>query len=250
MRAFRSLGLSVAILASAPALAQTEPSDAERYQRCMALVEKNPDGAFDKALEWQGLGGGEAAEHCLAAALFGLKQYREAGRRLEAMALQSKERDIVRVGLLAQAARAWLLADDPARSFDVLTAAIKLNPDDPDLLIDRAEARAAMKHYREAIDDLDQAVRLDPGRADAYVFRATAQRFLDDLARAEADAERALTLDPRHPEGLLERGILRRLKGDTAGARQDWLAVLQAAAGTAAADAAQRNIEMMDVKSP
>ena len=216
----------------------------------MALVEKNPDGAFDKALAWQGLGGGEAAEHCLAAALLGLRQYAEAARRLERLVLQSREGDSIRVGLLAQAARAWLLADDPARSYDVLTAAIKLNPDDPELLIDRAEARAAMKHYREAVDDLDNAVRLDPGRAEAYVFRATAYRFLDDLVRAEADAERALRLDPQHPEGLLERGILRRLKGDTAGARKDWLAVLHTAPGTAAAESAQRNIEIMDVKSP
>lgn len=249
LRAFPSAAL-ILLACAASVFAQTDAEDARRYRECMALVEKNPDGAFDNALSWQGLGGGEAAEHCLAAALFGLKQYREAARRLEILALHSKERDAIRVGMLAHAARAWLLADDPGRSYDVLTAAIKLNPGDPDLLVDRAEARAAMKQYREAVDDLTEAVRLDPTHADAYVFRATAHRFLDDPARAEADAERALKIAPEHPEGLLERGILRRLKGDTAGARKDWLAVLHAAPGTAAAEAAQRNIEMMDVTKP
>lgn len=243
-----AFALALVIVAGA-ALAQTDVEDAKRYRDCMALVEKNPDGAFDSALAWQGLGGGEAAEHCLAAALIGLKQYREGARRLEVLALHSKGRDAVRVGMLAHAARAWLLADDPQRSYDVLTAAIKLNPEDPDLLIDRAEARAAMKHYPQAVDDLNEALRLDPGHADAYVFRATARRFLDDLARAEADVEKALKIAPDHPEGLLERGILRRLKGDQAGARQDWLAVLHAAPGSAAAEAAQKNIEMMDVKN-
>jgi hypothetical protein len=38
------------------------------------------------------------------------------------------------------------------------------------------------------------------------------------------------------------------MKGDDAGARADWLEVLRAAPGTPAADAAQANIERLDLK--
>jgi hypothetical protein len=47
---------------------------------------------------------------------------------------------------------------------------------------------------------------------------------------------------------LLERGILRRLKGDDKGARADWLKILATAPSGAAADAARKNLELMDVK--
>lgn len=220
----------------------------QRYRDCMALAKKTPQAAFDEALAWTGLGGGQAADHCAAAALVGLGQYEEAARRFEALAQVIKAEAPARADLLAQAAQAWLLGGDGARAEAVLDAALKLAPGDVDLHIDRAAARAQMGRYRSAVADLTQAIAKDPGRADAYVFRASAYRFLDDPARAEADVERALALDAGHAEGLLERGILRRLQGDDAGARRDWLAILTGHPGTPAADAAKANLEKMDVR--
>ena len=202
-----------------------EIDHAHQYKACMALAKKSPEEAFETALTWRDLGGGDAAEHCVAAALIGLGQYTDAAGRMETLAGKAKQNSSVKAGLLAHAAQAWLLADQAARAEAVLTAALKLTPEDSALFVDRADRRAA-----------------------AYVFRAATYRFLDKPDLALADVERALALAPTHAEGLLERGILRRLRQDNDGARQDWLRVLRLAPKSRAADASRRNLEKMDVK--
>ena len=247
-RLFTAFSIAGLLLFSAlgPAAAK-EINQAREYRSCMALAKKTPQEGFDAALSWRGLGGGDAAEHCLATALIGLGHYQDAAGRLETLAGKAKENAKVKAGLLTHAAQAWLLGGNPARAEAVLTAALKLTPTDSALLVDRAQARAGQKDFQGALEDLNQAIDHEDRRPDAFVFRATAYRFLDKLELALADLERALALSPKHPDGLLERGILRRLRNDKAGARQDWLAVLRAAPGTPAAEAARSNLEKMDV---
>ena len=237
------------VTATAGTATAADADSRRQYDACMALARDNPEQGFDRAITWRGLGGGDAAEHCAAAALIGLGQYANAATRLEALAAKSKHIPQVKAGLLAHAAQAWLLGGKSQRAEGVLTAALKLTPDDAALLVDRAEAKAGQKNYQGAVDDLTEAIRRDNRRPDSFVFRATAYRFLDRLELADADVEKALVLEPGHVEGLLERGILRRLKGDDAGARQDWLQVLRLAPKSPAADAARANLEAMDVKT-
>lgn len=244
--------ISVLVLCFFFGLAPTEAKEINhprQYKDCMALIEKTPQAAFDKALSWRDLGGGDAAEHCLAAALIGLKHFREAATRLETLAQKAKEEASVKGGLLAQAAQAWLLAGQADRAERVLTAALKLTPDDSALYIDRAQAKAEQKNYRGAVLDLNRSIELEDRRPDAYAFRATANRFLGQFDLAITDTERALALSPKHPDALLERGILKRLRRDNAGARRDWLGVLSAAPESPAAEAARANLEKMDVKT-
>ena len=232
----------------APGPAHADAASQRKYDDCMTLARDKPEQGFEQATAWRGLGGGDAAEHCAATALVGLGQYAAAAGRLEALAARSKRDPRVKAGLLAHAAQAWLLDGKSQRAEGVLTAALKLAPDDAALLVDRAEAKAGQKNFAGAVDDLTEAIRRDGRRPDAFVFRATAYRFLDRLELAQADVARALTLEPTHVEGLLERGILRRLSGDDAGARQDWLQVLRLAPTSPAADAARTNLAAMDVK--
>jgi tetratricopeptide (TPR) repeat protein len=236
----------LAVALAAPVAAK-EPEPRQRYDACMQLARDRPDQAFDTALAWKGLGGGDAADHCAAAALIGLGHYADAAGRLEALAAKTKEDTQVKAGLLAHAAQAWLLDGKSERAEGVLTAALKLTPGDAALLVDRAEARAGQKNYQGAVDDLTESIRIEDRRPDAFVFRATAYRFLDKPELALADVEKALRLNPRHVDGLLERGILRRLKGDAAGARQDWLEILKLAPESPAAGSARTNLENMDV---
>lgn len=225
-----------------------EIDHAHQYKACMALAKKSPEEAFETALTWRDLGGGDAAEHCVSAALIGLGQYTDAAGRMETLAGKAKQNSSVKAGLLAHAAQAWLLADQAARAEAVLTAALKLTPEDSALFVDRAQARAALKDFKGALEDLNHAIARKDRRADAYVFRAAIYRFLDKPELALADIERALALAPTHAEGLLERGILRRLRQDNDGARQDWLRVLRLAPKSRAANASRRNLEKMDVK--
>ncbi len=228
-----------------PAMAE-EIDHARKYQACMALAEREADDAFDAALAWRGLGGGDAADHCIAKALLYLKQYAESATRFEALAQKVVAEPGFKADLLGHAAQGWLMADDPERAIDVLSAALGLKPEDTDLLVDRGLARAELRRYAAAEGDFSRAIEINPRRAEAFVFRAAARRYMDKLKTAETDVEQALMIDPENPLALLERGILRRLGGNDAGARQDWLLVIEVSPDTQPARTAQTNLQKMD----
>jgi tetratricopeptide (TPR) repeat protein len=236
------------ILAAAPLRAQRLPAvEAEHYTRCMEAARERPQAAFDEANAWRIGGGGHPAEHCADVALIGLGRYAEAAGKLEALAdTMTKGPVELRAQVLDQAGQAWLLAGEPARAATVLSTALALTPDDPDLLIDRAEALAGEKDYRKAVADLDSALKLDPKRVDALVFRASAHRSLEQYDQARRDIDAALRLAPDQPDALLERGNIRSITGDVPGARKDWQRVAQVAPNSAAEGAAKANLAKLD----
>ncbi len=237
----------IAGLAAAQARA-AEIDHAGEYTACMARVEEDAEGAFETALAWEAMGGGDAARHCAAVALVDLGHFREAAARLEALAAAlGRSRPDLQAGTLVQAGQAWLLAGETERAYAAQTTALGLEPDSVELLIDRSITLATAQNYRAAVGDLNRAARMAPERPDILVLRASAQRYLDSPETALADVERALSFDPDNAEGLLERGTLRRLMDDPDGARADWLRVLALAADSRAGAAARTNLERLDV---
>ncbi len=219
------------------------------YEKCMRLANSDPNTALEAALAWQDMGGGGAAQHCVAATLFNLGQYEQAAKRFEKIANQMQDAPVrERASILAQAGSAWFRAEDLERAAAAQSEALALSPKDSEILIDRAMTFASAKNYWEAIDDLNLAVAFDPDRVEALILRASAYRFVDALPLAWEDAEAAFKLAPERPEVLLEYGILQRLSGKRDAARQTWLNLLRLHEGTPAADAAQRNLEMLDVQ--
>ena len=251
--ASRMLGI-VTLLFLAPASLLGAEDDAgyaaeqaAAYADCMALAESEPDAGWERANAWLSEGGGNAAEHCAAVSLIGLGHPGEAAKRLEQLAAHlRKDHETLQTEILAQAAQAWLLADEVQRAYDVQSAALEQDPYDIELLVDRSLTAAAVNDYRSALDDLNRALRLDPKRPDILVYRASAKRFLDAPVAARADVDQALRLDPGNPEALLERGILHRLEGNDDAARADWLQVTLNAPDTETAAVAQSNLERLD----
>ncbi len=233
------------LFAAGPSNAQERGSQSE-YIACMSLARSDPEQGFEKASAWLGLDGGDAARHCAAVSLIGLKQYPEAAKRLETLAEMARALAPVKARILGQAGQVWLLADKPKRAGTVLSAAIKLDETNPIFRIDRAQSAAAQQAFGNATRDLDAALSLDPSLTDAWVFRASAHRQSGDDIAAMKDIENALTLEKSHPEGLLERDILRRLQKNDSGARADWLRVIELAPASDAANSAQANLEKMD----
>jgi tetratricopeptide (TPR) repeat protein len=222
-------------------------ADAATYDRCLKLARQNPDAAKSLAQAWHGRGGAHPADHCAAVALVGLKQYKEAATRLEALAQEMTTAPVsLRAEVLDQAGQAWLLAGDPVRAYAASGQAVSLRPNDPDLLVDRAEAAAAAGYFDKAVADLDHVLKTEPGRVDALIYRASANRALDRLDPALADVEKALAQVPNSVPGLLERGNIRRLKGDLEGARQDWERIGRLAPGSRADMAARANLEHLE----
>jgi tetratricopeptide (TPR) repeat protein len=226
-------------------------ADAAIYDRCLKLAKQNPGAAQSLAQTWHERGGAHPADHCAAVALFGLKRYKEAATRLEALAQAMTSAPTgLRADVFDQAGQAWLLAGDPVRAYAAAGQALGLQPNDPELLLDRAEAAASAGYYDKAVADLDHVLKADPSRLEALIYRASANRALDRLDAALADVEKALAQTPSSVPALLERGNIRRLNGDLEGARSDWEHVGQLSPGSQADMAARANIERLDLKDP
>ena len=244
-----ALALGLAPLGAAPARAQDAAEQEREYRDCMVLARAAPADGFESALAWASFGGGDGARHCAAVALIGLGQYREAARRLERLAAELRAgKAALSLEVLVQAGQAWVLAGDATRAHAVQSAALDIDPDNVELLLDRSITLATAKNYWEAVDDLNRALELAPARPDLLTLRASAYRYLDALELARDDLALALTHAPNNPDALLERGMLRRLAGDGAGARDDWLRAIALAEGTPTAEAARANLEKLDVK--
>lgn len=221
--------------------------ESREYDQCIELAMRQPDAGFERAIAWRDLGGGVAARHCVAVALYGLGQFRESALRLERL-VQENVNPGLQISLLSQAGNAWLMAEDYERAHAALSAGLELAPDHLDLLIDRSLVYAAAGNYWETVDDLNRALEIDPDNADALVFRASAYRYLDSLDLAADDVNRALNFKPDHVAAYLERGIIRRLSNNPNGAREDWLHTIKLAPDSPAAEAARRNLEKLDIK--
>ena len=223
-------------------------AEAATYERCMRLAKHDAAAAQKMAEAWHQRGGAHPADHCAAVALIGLKQYKEAAIRLEALAQSmTTAPTALRAEVFDQAGQTWGLAGDPARAYAAAGAAVALLPNDADLLIDRAQAAASAGYFDKAVDDLDHVLKANPDRVDALIYRAGANRALDRFDPALEDIEKALAKAPDSAPALLERGNIRRLKGDNAAAHQDWERVGQLAPGSQADMAAKANIERLEV---
>jgi tetratricopeptide (TPR) repeat protein len=243
-------GAPITATAAEPPPTRNAAAEAAAYERCMKLAKHDPAAAQKLALTWHEHGGAHPADHCAAVALIGLKQYQEAATRLEALAQAMTTAPAgLRADVLDQAGQAWGLAGDPVRAYAAAGEAVALQPNDPDLLVDRAEAAASAGYLDKAVVDLDHVLKTDPGRVDALIYRASANRALDRLDPALADVENALAHMPNSAPALLERGNIRRLKGDSDGARLDWQRVGQLAPGSPADMAAKANIEHLESKN-
>ncbi len=217
-----------------------------RYERCLYLVDRNPRGAYEAASAWTGDGGGAPSQHCEALALVGLQRYAEAAARLDSLGRDVSSGDLVlRAQILDQAGNAWLLAgkgDNAAASF---TAALNYSINDPDILADRAQARAINRDWRGADADLTSALVTYPTRVDLLVLRSSARHALGRRVEAHADIDRALALKPSDPDALVERGSMKFEEGDTAGARADWQKAATSAPNTQAGATARSYLASM-----
>lgn len=236
------------VLAGVLAVASPARALVESYPDCMALAQLDPPAGYEAAQSWQARGGGFGARHCAAIALLMQDRFAEAATRLETLVADMDDGDpLLKADILAQAAQSLSVIGDLDKALELQTRALKLAPEDVELLLERSVTLAAMGRHWEAIDDLNLALELDPYRSEALVLRASNYRFVGGLELARDDVNRAIELDPHFPEAWLERGILRRQMGDNAGARAAWTRVISMDPDSPAAIAAQDNIDQLQV---
>jgi tetratricopeptide (TPR) repeat protein len=107
----------------------------------------------------------------------------------------------------------FLLGDDPKKSIALLQSAVDRDPNNAKYQSDLAAALIAARNPQSALAATDRALRIDPNFPDALFNRAVA---LQALARPEAVAayDRYLAVDPNSPwaaEAKSQRDLLRGL---------------------------------------
>lgn len=208
----------IALLIAAFPVAQSSTADVvraerERLNECLDLVDEDAEMALEESLAWIGEGARPAARYCNAMALLGLGEYRDAAARLEELANAPDAGGLGdRAVYLAQSGNAWLVAGYPDAAIVALTNSLKIEPEDPGVLTDRAAAYLGTDQYELAQADLDAALALVPNSVDALQMRA--QLFLEngDYDAAEADINRALLLDRENINTLVLRGDIREAR--------------------------------------
>lgn len=171
----------------------------QKLAQCLKHAEQTPDDGAAEAGAWVKKGGGERARLCRAFAQFHRGEFLSAAQEFQALAqLQVKQNPKQAASLYAQAGLAYARLNDHARAETQYAAALKLEPQDPEIWMDRAVERASAERYWEAIDDLNRALTIMPEMTEALRLRGQAWVKLGQDSKARADFERAELLD--HPQ--------------------------------------------------
>ena len=206
----------------------TAPDHLKRYNECMTLARSEPLKALPVAEKWHGEGGGLAARHCVAVAMFEAGRYLPAAAQFEAIARDmGSDRPGLRAELWGQAGQAFIEAGAADKAAEAQSRAIELKGNDPDLWVDRGLSYAAMRAWPRAISDFDRALILRPNDVEILVLRAAAWRNARNPTRALDDAAHALRIAPDHSEALLERGFASLVLGERNQANNDFNKVLR-----------------------
>lgn len=221
----RTIFLLLAVSAS-PALAQVgEPFTASQtYKDCTQLSTQDPAASLIKADAWLKNDDTVAPHHCRAMALYGLKQYKDAGAELDAVRTKIDPSQIkLRSYVTQQAARAWVEAGNAENAIRVLTEQVNeltMTQGDnltqsklaTDMLLDRSRIRVNYGQLAQGVQDLDQAISLSPGNEQVLLQRAKIFAQLGDTALAQQDLQVVLRMNPKQAEAIGLMRVLRDMK--------------------------------------
>lgn len=180
---------------------------AARFEACIAKIDENPELAYETAMAWHGEGAPPLSTRCAGMALIEMGRIEEGADRLAGLAGSTLGGPPeTRVGILVQAANAYLLARKPEKAKPVLDRALSLvakeDPGYPEILIDRARAFAMLENFRQAEEDLSAALDRRPEDGLALRLRASARIRQGAFDLAVKDAEDAVRLTPAKSRGV------------------------------------------------
>lgn len=194
--------------AQAPALDAAAGTTA-RHDACIALIAGDVETGRSAARQWATEGGGAPALHCLAVAELAAGYPKLAAVRLSEIAERSDAGDgRARARLYAEAALAFLDANDPSQAEVAVAAAKKIAPVLPELDFVAAKVYAAGEKWPEAESAVDALEKAEMASSEAYLIRARSRRALGRDAEAAEDVAEALNLDPQNLDALVLRGEL------------------------------------------
>lgn len=109
----------------------------------------------------------------------------------------------------------------PARSAEMATRALALDPRNVEVLSNRGAALRSLDRPLDALADYDRAIAIAPGHAPAHTNRGVALAALNRFAEAREAYDRALALAPADARARFNRALARLVQGDLAGGFAD-----------------------------
>ncbi|MFN3959382.1 MAG: hypothetical protein ACK4NP_05665 [Parvularculaceae bacterium] len=194
-----------------PTYLASEMSAGARHQECVRLIVEDVAKGRDGAQRWALEGGGAPAQHCLAIADLAAGFPRLAAARLTDITERGDAGDAgARARVLAEAALAWLEADDIPEAEQAIMAAKSRAPDLAELDFVAAKIYAEANRWQAAADAVSAAEKHGATSPEAYIIRARAYRALGRIEDAANDVVAALSMDPFNVDALTLRGELRQ----------------------------------------
>ncbi|MDA7568976.1 tetratricopeptide repeat protein [Emcibacteraceae bacterium] len=236
----RFLGLIILFLLPgglifAQTLSEKEQSD--KYQACIASISEENSNAVITAKKWYVEGGGAAAQHCEAMALYDQNRFEEAAGLLEIIAdkvsrgdgigvFAIKNKTLLSAQLRYLAGNAWRANNKLERAFTIYTTALLSLDDHPvfkyDFYIERGTVQIDREDFQSALDDFSYALELDEERIEAFLYRAETYRKMNEHLKARLDLNQGLSIKPNQPDLLFESGINYRMLREDMKAKKEW----------------------------
>lgn len=167
----------------------------QRLTRCLHRASDLPDIAAVESEAWIKKGGGDPAKVCHAFAQFHRGEFQTAAKEFSELAKKREKKNPKQASSLhTQAGLAAMRDNDHKTAEAEFTAALKGEPHDPDIWMDRATLRAATERYWEALADIDKSLDLMPDAPEALQLRGQIRMKLGQDNGAKADFERAKTI--------------------------------------------------------
>lgn len=115
--------------------------------------------------------------------------------------------------------RAWVMlgnayfdADRPQESIEAYERALRLDPNDPDVITDQGVMYVALRQFDKALANFQKANRLDPNHRQSLFNIGVAYAGLEDLDRAEEAWNRVVQTAPGTPDAERARAAIAQLR--------------------------------------
>lgn len=175
----------------------TFASTPNNIEQCLKRTDEAPDIAAAESDAWFKNGGGFSAKLCHAFSQFKRQDFLSAAREFKILAASIEVKDTKQSAFLhTQAGLSFMRAQESKDAEREYAVALKLNPEDPDIWLDRSIERAAAEHYWDAVSDATQAIKLSPKNPVALRLRGQAWIKLGNDQKAEDDFVAAEDIDP------------------------------------------------------
>mmetsp|Transcript_57801 Transcript_57801/g.65955 ORF Transcript_57801/g.65955 Transcript_57801/m.65955 type:complete len:168 (+) Transcript_57801:404-907(+) len=101
----------------------------------------------------------------------------------------------------------------PKQAVHFYEEAIKTNPDDLDLHVDKGVALDSLERYYEALSSFEEALKLDPTDSNAFAWKGEILLSLGRISEATAIFEQVLSSDPKNMQAYKGKGLCLQEKG-------------------------------------